>query len=82
MTRQTYGNIDTPSKIVLTDVADDNCILFTAADAYVRNFEVAVSTDCIVSVNPDANRSALEHMRETLNADTDRSKTIIDKLAA
>lgn len=69
-------------RIILTGVAGDNCVLFTAADAYMRNFEVAVPADCTISINPDANRSALEHMRETLKADTGLSKTIIDKLAA
>ena len=69
-------------RVILTGVAGDNCVLFTAADAYMRNFDVAVPADCTVSIDPDANRSALEHMRETLKADTSLSKTIIDKLAA
>jgi nicotinamidase-related amidase len=68
--------------VILTGVAGDNCVLFTAADAYMRNLDVAVPADCTVSVDPLANRSALEHMCETLKADTSLSKTIIDKLAA
>lgn len=48
----------------------------------MRNFDVAVPADCTVSIDPDANRSALEHIRETLKADMSLSKTIIDKLAA
>ncbi len=68
--------------VILTGIAGDSCILYTAADAYMRNFGVAVPADCIVSIDPEANRSALEHMRETLKADTSLSKTIIDKLAA
>lgn len=68
-------------RVILTGVAGDNCILFTAADAYMRNFDVTVPADCTVSIDPHANRSALEHMRETLKADTSLSKTIIDKLA-
>jgi nicotinamidase-related amidase len=69
-------------QVILTGVAGDNCVLFTAADAYMRNFHVAVPADCTVSIDPHANRSALEHMRETLKADTALSKTILDKLAA
>lgn len=69
-------------RVVLTGVAGDNCVLFTAADAYMRNFDVVVPADCTVSINPDANRSALEHMRHTLKADTAPSKMIMDKLAA
>ena len=48
----------------------------------MRNFDMAVPADCTVSIDVNANRSALEHMRETLKADTGLSKTIIDKLAA
>ena len=69
-------------RVILTGVAGDNCVLFTAADAYMRNFDVAAPTDCIVSIDPDANRSALEQMRETLKTDTAPSKMIMDKLAA
>ena len=69
-------------RVVLTGVAGDNCVLFTAADAYMRNFDVVVPADCTVSINPDANRSALEHMRHTLKADTAPSKMIMDKLTA
>ncbi|HWF61895.1 MAG TPA: isochorismatase family cysteine hydrolase [Nitrospira sp.] len=69
-------------RVILTGVAGDNCVLFTAADAYMRNFEVSVPADRTISIDPQANRSALEHMRETLKADTGLSKTFIDKLAA
>lgn len=69
-------------RVILTGVAGDNCVLFTAADAYMRNFDVAVPADCTVSIDPHANRSALEHMRENLKADTGLFKTIIDKLKA
>jgi nicotinamidase-related amidase len=69
-------------RVVLTGVAGDNCVLFTAADAYMRNFDVVVPANCTVSIDPNANGSALEHMRETLKADTAPSKIIMDKLAA
>lgn len=69
-------------RVILTGVAGNNCVLFTAADAYMRNFDIVVPEDCTVSIEPDANRSALEHMRETLKAATAPSTTIIGKLAA
>jgi nicotinamidase-related amidase len=69
-------------RVIITGVAGDNCVLFTAADAYMRDFETVVPSDCILSIDPDANRSALEHMRETLKADTDPSDKIIGRLAA
>jgi hypothetical protein len=48
----------------------------------MRNFDVAVPADCTLSINPDTNRSALEHMRDTLKADTALSKIIIENLTA
>lgn len=68
--------------MIITGIAGDNCVLFTAADAYMREFEVAVPTDCVVSLDADRNRSALAQMRITLKADTDPSTRIIDTLAA
>jgi nicotinamidase-related amidase len=56
-------------RIIITGIAGDNCVLFTAADAYMREFQVDVPADCVVSPNRDSNRSALEHMRRALKAD-------------
>jgi nicotinamidase-related amidase len=57
------------SRVIVTGIAGDNCVLFTAADAYIREFTVAVPADCVVSPSADSNRSALEHMRVALKAD-------------
>lgn len=67
-------------RVIITGVAGNNCVLYTAADAYMREFDVTVPSDCIVSIDHDANRSALEHMRETVKADTDPSEKIIGNL--
>jgi nicotinamidase-related amidase len=69
-------------RLILTGVAGDNCVLYTAADAYMREFAIAVPSDCVVSLDPDANLAALEHMRKTLKADTEPSKHIIGTLGA
>jgi len=69
-------------RVIITGIAGDNCVLFTAADAYMREFHVAVPADCVVSLDADRNRSALAQMRITLKADTDPSTRIIHSLAA
>lgn len=56
-------------RLILTGVAGDNCVLYTAADAYMREFEICVPTDCTVSIDPRANEAALTHMQATLKAD-------------
>jgi nicotinamidase-related amidase len=69
-------------RVIVTGIAGDNCVLFTAADASMREFDVAVPSDCVVSLNAKGHRSALEHMRVTLKADIQPSKKILPARAA
>jgi nicotinamidase-related amidase len=64
-------------RVIITGIAGDNCVLFTAADAHMRELDVAVPSDCDVSLDAARNRSALEHMRVSLNADTQSSEKIL-----
>lgn len=66
----------TVRRVIVTGIAGDTCVLFTAADAYMRELDVAVPADCTVSLDADRNRSALEHMRLTLKADVQPSTEI------
>jgi nicotinamidase-related amidase len=56
--------------LILTGVAGNICVLFTANDAYMRDFNLVVPSDCVASNEPDENRHALEQMRKVLKADT------------
>jgi nicotinamidase-related amidase len=56
-------------RLIVTGVAGDSCVLYTAADAYMRDFALCVPSDCTASLDPEANESALDHMRTTLRAD-------------
>jgi nicotinamidase-related amidase len=69
-------------RVIITGMAGDNCVLFTAADAYMREFEVTVPSDCVISIDADANRSALKHMRVTFKAEIDPSEALLTHLAA
>ena len=69
-------------RLILTGVAGNNCVLYTAADAYMREFQIVIPSDCVVSIDRDANRRALLHMQETLKASIDPSQKIMDQLAA
>ena len=53
-----------------TGVAGNICVLFTANDAYMRDFRLVVPADCIASETPQANQQALRMMRTLLKADT------------
>ncbi|HZR81814.1 MAG TPA: isochorismatase family cysteine hydrolase [Candidatus Binatia bacterium] len=59
--------------LVLTGLAGDICVLFTANDAYMRGFRVVVPSDCVASERAEDNEHALRHMGRLLKADTSAS---------
>ena len=56
--------------VVLARVAANNCVLFTANDAYMRDLHLAVPSDCVASNTEEENRYALDQKRKVLKADT------------
>jgi nicotinamidase-related amidase len=63
--------------LILTGVSGDMCVLFTASDAYMRDFHLIVPSDCVASIEPQANHLALEQMRRLFQADI-RPSTELD----
>lgn len=57
-------------RIVLAGFAGDWCVRFTAEDAFMRDFETIVASDCIASEEIRANREALGYMKTYLRAQT------------
>jgi nicotinamidase-related amidase len=57
-------------KLVLTGIAGNFCVLFTANDAYMRDYDLIVPSDCTASNTAEENRQALALMRKFLKADT------------
>jgi nicotinamidase-related amidase len=55
--------------VILTGMAANICILFTANDAYMRDYNLVVPSDCVASNTEDENRNALEQMKKVLKAD-------------
>ena len=56
--------------LILTGIAANICVLFTANDAYMRDFQLIVPGDCVASNTEEENRHALEQMKRVLKADT------------
>lgn len=63
-------------RVVLTGIAGNICVLFTANDAYMRGLKVFAPSDCIVSNSEAVNTAALEQMTLVLKADT-RPSTLL-----
>lgn len=55
--------------LILTGIAGDNCVLFTATDAYIRDFNLWVPADCVASASKKNNTLALQQMKQLLKAD-------------
>jgi nicotinamidase-related amidase len=56
--------------VILTGIAGNICVLFTANDAYMRDLHLVVPQDCIASAERENNDHALHQMRTALKADT------------
>src|SRR5947208_420113 len=63
--------------LILTGIAGNFCVLFTANDAYMRDFNLLVPSDCTVSNTKKENESALRLMKKFLEADTRSSSGIV-----
>jgi nicotinamidase-related amidase len=62
--------------LILTGVATNICILFTANDAYMRDFELIVPRDCVAANEAEQNDLTLEFLEKILKADTRASGEI------
>ena len=55
--------------LIITGIAGDRCVLFTANDAFLRDYALFVPSDCTVSNRAAQNREALALMQRVLKAD-------------
>ena len=62
--------------LVLSGIAGNICVLFTAYDAYLRDYRILVPSDCIVSNTAAENQYALDQMQKILKAQICESKEI------
>jgi nicotinamidase-related amidase len=62
--------------LVLTGIAANFCVMFTAQDAYMREFHLLVPRDCVASPTRAEEQYALEHMAKVLKAETHASTQI------
>jgi nicotinamidase-related amidase len=63
--------------LILTGIAGNICVLFTANDAYMRGYRLVIPADCVASQTMRENQSALHLMQTVLKADV-RPSTALD----
>jgi nicotinamidase-related amidase len=56
-------------RIVLVGQVTEQCILYSALDAYIRHFEVVVPPDAVAAIHPELHDAALEMMRINMDAE-------------
>ncbi|HBB87824.1 MAG TPA: isochorismatase [Blastocatellia bacterium] len=69
--------------LILAGIAGNNCVFFTANDAYMRDFKLFVPADCSVSISPDDNEHAFKQMEKVLKANIGPARELnLEKLKA
>lgn len=63
-------------QLVLCGVAADMCVQLTAADAFLRGYEVWVPADCTAAETPQAKAAALRYMARVLKCDVRSSRSV------
>ncbi|MCA0151287.1 cysteine hydrolase [Rossellomorea vietnamensis] len=63
--------------LIITGIAGNICVLFTANDAYMREFNLMVPGDAIASVSEEDNHYALTMMKNVLKAKIDPTGGIL-----
>jgi nicotinamidase-related amidase len=62
--------------LILTGLTADDCVLFTASGAYLRDFHLIVPDECVASIDPRHTRQALADMHRVLKAEVVSSTTL------
>lgn len=56
--------------LILTGISADSCVLFTANDAYLRDYNLIIPEDCVASGLPTHTEQTLVYVRRVLKAST------------
>jgi nicotinamidase-related amidase len=62
--------------LILAGFTTDVCVTFTANDAYMREYEIFVPSDCCAAIQPRDHQNALNTMARVLRADIRSSEEI------
>lgn len=62
------GRLET-KRLILTGQVTEQCILYTALDAYVRHFPVVIPTDAVAHIDADLGKAALKMMEQNMSAE-------------
>lgn len=58
-----------PKRLVITGQVTEQCVLYTALDAYVRHYDVVVPPDAVAHIDADLGKAALKMMKSNMRAE-------------
>ncbi|MDA0180161.1 cysteine hydrolase [Solirubrobacter phytolaccae] len=61
--------IEEVKRVVLVGQVTEQCVLYSALDAYLRGFDLVVPTDAVAHIDPGLAEAALRMMERNLHAD-------------
>lgn len=56
-------------RLILAGQVTEQCILYSALDAYVRHFDVVIPSDAVAHIDADLGAAALQMMRRNMSAE-------------
>ena len=56
-------------QLIVTGQVTEQCILYSALDAYVRHFDFIVPPDCVAHIDPELGDAALTMMDTNMHAE-------------
>jgi nicotinamidase-related amidase len=68
--------------VIVTGVAADICVLFTAHDAHMRGFKVAVPADCTAAIKQSHRDDTLKLLKRIAHVDVRPSAELIEDIRA
>ncbi len=67
-------------RVILTGQVTEQCILYSALDAFVRHFQVLIPKDAVAHIDPDLGAAALRMMELNMDAELISAEDCFDRI--
>jgi len=68
-------------RLILTGQVTEQCVLYSALDAYVRHFELIVARDCVAHIDPELADAALRMIERNMRAHVAPGRELLQAVA-
>jgi nicotinamidase-related amidase len=70
------------TEVILTGQVTEQCILYSALDAYVRHYSVCVPSDAVAPIDPQLGDAALKMMQRNMRAEIATAGDLLQRMPA